>query len=221
VTKVSLAVGGLPVTFVADSNYWPPAGGGGGTYATFNGTPSAGVVMSNGNLTATHSTTGGNIGVASLTAFTTGKYYFEIVSQVLVGAGGHVGLKSSTNPSFGGTAMQAVLSVVPGAGNDIFSSGVNTGKDAGGTAAVGGVFGFAVDLTARLGWVRYSNGDWNGEAAANPATGTGGVTLPPTDAVVPAVRFASGVSTDALTANFGASAFSGAVPAGFTSGWTA
>jgi hypothetical protein len=54
----------------------------------------------------------------------------------------------------------------------------------------------------------------------NPDTGTGGVVIP-AGTIVPIVVFGGGggVPNNVVTANFGASAFSGAVPSGFTSGW--
>ena len=79
----------------------------------------------------------------------------------------------------------------------------------------------AVDLDNRNMWFRVgSGGAWSG-ASGNPATNTGGVPIP-AGTMVPFVVFggASGVAGSAVTANFGASAFAGAVPAGFTAGWT-
>jgi len=86
-------------------------------------------------------------------------------------------------------------------------------------AAVGG----AVDLDNRKIWFRLApSGNWNASGTANPATNTGGYTIP-AGTMVPFVTFGgtAGTAGHALTANFGASVFSGAVPAGFTSGWPA
>jgi hypothetical protein len=81
----------------------------------------------------------------------------------------------------------------------------------------------ALDAGARLIWFRVgAAGNWNGSAVNNPATGVGGVAITNLGVgiqIYPSVCF--GVIGDQITANFGDSAFTGAVPAGFTSGFTA
>ena len=81
------------------------------------------------------------------------------------------------------------------------------------------MFGYAIDLSARLGWVRRNFGLWNNDATADPATGIGGVAIP-AGALAPFVRFTNGAATDVLTGNFGATQlFNSVVPPGFTAGW--
>jgi hypothetical protein len=111
-------------------------------------------------------------------------------------------------------------SVQLGGTGGIFSNGVNTGKTVG-ISNVGDVYSFAIDLTADLGWIRKNGGNWNGDAAANPATGAGGVTIA-AGSFAPLVRFAAAVvSTDQMTGNFGQSSFAYTVPSGFNSYWPA
>jgi hypothetical protein len=64
-------------------------------------------------------------------------------------------------------------------------------------------------------------GNWNANAAYNPATGVGGVStnLGVGIAAYPACCLAA--VNDQVTANFGDTAFTGAVPSGYTSGFTA
>ena len=85
----------------------------------------------------------------------------------------------------------------------------------------GDVIGIALDVGAQLAWFRVApSGNWNGSGTANPATGTGGLSLASITNVddCPLVGFFPGIGESA-TANFGDSAFSGAVPSGFTTGW--
>jgi hypothetical protein len=106
----------------------------------------------------------------------------------------------------------------------IFSAGSNTGLSLGARAA-GDIIGIALDLGARLIWFRVApSGNWNGSGTANPATGTGGVSIAGlgSPAITPLYAMASfAASADAATGNFGDTAFSGTVPSGFTSGFTA
>ena len=72
-------------------------------------------------------------------------------------------------------------------------------------------------------WFRLgAAGNWNTSGTANPATGVGGLDLAPTGFgtafdVYPFVYL--NTSGNAITANFGGTAFTGTVPSGFTSGW--
>jgi hypothetical protein len=209
VTKVSLAVGGLPVTFVADSTYWPPAGGGGGTtYTTWNpADKSASVTLSNGDLT--FASAASNQGVRATTGKSSGKYYFECTFTAM---GGYLGLAQTTTP-FNGTTN--AVGVTPGSGwiQVNGSSVINIG-------GLPSPVAVAVDLGAKKIWFRASpSGNWNGNASYDPATNVGGVDITTVAgaALYPAVIVV--LSTNGGTANFGASAFTGAVPAGFTSGW--
>jgi hypothetical protein len=189
------------------------------TPATFNGTPSAGVVMSNGNLTATHGTINPSTGVSSASLLSAGKYYFEVIVQVTTTSANAMGIMSAGS-TFGTTDVQTLwTSLNLGPSTIIWSNGLSTGKNLG-AAAVGDVFGFAVDLTARLAWVRRNNGSWNNDGTANPTTGVGGVVIG-AGSFAPAVKFTNGAATDAFTGNFGASAFANPVPSGFTAGWPA
>jgi hypothetical protein len=90
------------------------------------------------------------------------------------------------------------------------------------TPANGNWNGMAVDLDHLTYWIRNAttSGQWNGSGAANPATNVGGFVLP-AGSYVPVSVFGgtSGTAGTVQTANFGASAFVGAVPSGFTSGW--
>src|SRR4029077_10316532 len=125
------------------------------TKATLDGTPSAGIVMSNGNLTVTHGTTNNGAGVASTTFLSTGKYYFEVTATLQTG-GDQAGIFNQ-----GGTFLTNTgpIAVFGGTNTFIFTNGSSTGKNLGVTAN-GDVFGFAIDLINRLAWIRRNNGNW-------------------------------------------------------------
>lgn len=182
--------------------------------ATYDGT-TVNVTMSNGNLTALHHNTTNNSGVISTAFESSGKYYFEVTVQVSSSSSDFMGIMHSTWTLFNLTQMATLsTSVQFGGTSPIHSNGSNTGKTLG-TTAVGDVYSAAIDLTARLAWFRRNGGNWNGDAAADPATGTGGVTIA-SGSFAPILRFAtSAASTNQLTGNFGQSSFVYTAPSGF------
>lgn len=80
----------------------------------------------------------------------------------------------------------------------------------------GNVVCVAVDFMAGLIWWRVNGGNWNNSAAANPATGAGGIALSVSGTLTPGLGlYYNGTTQDVGTGNFGAStAFT--VPVGFT-----
>jgi hypothetical protein len=205
---LNLAAGVVEAATAIDVTDWTVAV----ATTTYNGTPSAGIVMSNGNLTVTHGTTSNGVGVNSTAFLTTGKFYFEVTVQVATFGGNHLGIYQSGTFAAAVTTGKATA-VVVGASSNIYTNGANTTKNLG-TTAVGDVFGFAIDLTNRLAWIRRNNGIWNADAAANPVTGVGGVTIA-TGSFAPYVAFTNSAANNAFTGNFGQSAFANAAPVGF------
>jgi len=217
VTKV-VGKPGLPVVFDT-IGVLPPV-----TYATFDPASVAAVTLSGGNLVATNTgTTANEQGAKSATAKTNGKYYFEMAftaysgSVLRIGVG--VGPPASTYTAVSAGATTGAVIVANGA---VHANGVGNIVDIiAGSFPVGAVVGIAVDLDNRRGWFRHApSGLWLASATANPATNTEGVTIP-AGTMVPYCTFGgtAGVAGNITTVNFGASPFSGAVPAGFTSGW--
>jgi len=192
-------------------------------YATWSTTDkSANVTLTNGNLTAA-TTSGLNPGVRGNTGKSSGKYYWEATMTDWSGASAGIGLATAAAPFGALQTGQAVATKAGGGANGaIYIDGSYSGSKISTFAPVNGdIAGIAVDLTAGLIWFRLvPSGNWNNNAAANPATGANGVSL---GAMAGSVLFpvygASSIQTG-ITANFGASAFVGAVPSGFTSGWT-
>lgn len=110
-------------------------------------------------------------------------------------------------------------SLITRTNGNININGSASGSTLGGPIAVAAVIGVAVDFAAKLIWYRIAPaGNWNGSGTANPATATGGLNIT-SIATGPLYALFSGGTSDKITSNFGDSAFSGAVPSGFTSGF--
>jgi SPRY domain len=190
-----------------------------GFYGSLDGgLESANVTVSNAGRTATLTTSLNNTGARSINFQIIGKFYFEITADNVHSSNG-AGLLLATGTYFNMINNGSnCLSVYANTGN-IYSNGGSTGKTLG-AVTNGTVLGFAIDLTSRKGWVRKPTGSWNGDAAADPVTGVGGVTIGP-GYFAPAVGFGGGgqVAGDAWTANFGRSAFAIVPPTGFGAGW--
>jgi hypothetical protein len=213
VTKV--AAGGMPVVYetigVAAAI----------VAAAFDPATVTETALSNGNLTATHTSVNANCGArCSLSYKATGKFYFEV--RLITGHGSLDAMGILTSAiSYNTLGISAAGCVGLSRSGQIAVNGTNSGKTVGAIAA-NDIAGMAIDLSARLIWIRRNVGLWNGDAAADPATGTNGLIVP-SGSFAPAVCFVgSGTAiNDAYTANFGASAFTGTVPSGFTAGWPA
>lgn len=207
--------------YLAGTQVWPTVG----SFAVFDAATIASVTLSGGNLVVTNSgTISADQGahVASTSGKTSGKYYFETtVASFLAGANiaTGVGTPTSTYTNMGNTATNGTT-VRIGTGTILYNGG-SSGSSLG-ACVTGNVIGIAVNLDVTFGlWFRVApSGLWNGDAAANPATNTGGINKP-TGTLVPFNVFGGtgGVANNVLTTNFGATAFTGAVPSGFTAGW--
>jgi hypothetical protein len=173
--------------------------------------------LSGGNLTFL--TGGTTSGVRSIASAVSGKCYWEYTSpewstnQVYVGvANGAANLASIGNDGLAGCGV-------------LGHGGLNcNGGSVGtlGTLPNNGHVGVALDETNKLIWFRVApSGNWNGSGTANPATGVGGISVAAIAGaglfgVAASANFYSGIH---LTANFGDSAFTGAVPSGFNAGF--
>jgi hypothetical protein len=188
-------------------------------YTTWSTTDTtAGITLSNSDLTVATSTI--NQGVRSKDRQITGKFYWEAT-----------GTTWPANVDIGIANASAVLSTAGAAGQNciylgntgaIWVNNVNSGSTLGARAS-GDIIGIALDLTNQLIWFRVApSGNWNGSATANPATGVGGLStsvLGGPAFPIHALFCQTTASATSFTANFGAAAFSGTVPSGFTSGF--
>jgi hypothetical protein len=184
---------------------------------------SATITLSGGNLTAT-STSSGIIAARAIDRQVAGKFYWECLCSTFTGSGSAVGFACSSAALGSGLASAGSSpgTVGLGRGGTIIVDGVSTGISLA-TVTSGTLVGIAVDLSSRLVWFRLgAAGNWNANAANNPATGVGGISIPTLGIGIPAYPAVSfQANADAVTANFGDSAFTGTLPSGFTSGFTA
>jgi hypothetical protein len=186
------------------------------SFTTWNPADKLAVTLTNSDLTATTTATTLN-GVRAVRGNNSGKYYFELTATTWTTTNDQVGLALSTATFSTNTGITG-KAIITG-GGAIWVNGSNTGVGLG-TISSGTVVGIAVDLAANLIWFRIAPaGNWNGSGTANPATGTGGISI---SAIAGTLypTFGGGTANSQVgTANFGATAFTGTVPSGFTSGW--
>jgi hypothetical protein len=183
---------------------------------------SANVTLTGSNLIAT-ATSGLQGGVRAVDRQITGKFYWEYTCNTITLTTTGVGLAWSALALNGApTAITVGLCALIRTGNVYVDGGAVSGI-AFGTITSGTLVGIAFDPVARLVWFRLgAAGNWNTSASANPATGTGGIAVTGIGGGIPAYPMAwFGAVNDQVTANFGDTAFVGAVPSGFTSGFTA
>jgi hypothetical protein len=207
-TKSNIAA--TPAAVAADSSTWSniPA------YTSWNPLDVNAVTLSNNNLTAV--STAGVGGVRGLQSLTSGKYYWECRLSPLVGNTGGIGIGLATSNlaggagNVGGAGIMRLSSIIKINGTILASAG---------DMPPGSIVGMAIDFTAALIWFRVTpSGNWNLSGTANPATGVGGLSISSiAGPLFP--MFTSANTGDGAVANFGGSAFNGAVPSGFTSGW--
>jgi hypothetical protein len=187
----------------------------------------SGVTLSGSNLIATASASALQ-GVRAIDRQASGKWYWETTLTTVGASGSIIGLYGVAQPittqiNGAGAVEVCILSCLSSGSSIRVDNGVIAVN---GTGAVpdGSIIGIAWDATAQLAWFRIgAAGLWNNSAAANPATGVGGVQTASIGRGVAACPVWQSVGTtgSACTANFGDSAFAGVVPAGFTSGFTA
>lgn len=179
----------------------------------------AGVTLSGGNLVASFAS--GNQGVRTADRVYSGKYYWEIIFTTTTNAA--IGICAGFSPFAtlsSGSATQQGTMLSNGGG--IFNP-TNTALSVGGTVTNGWIACIALDADNHLVWFRNgAAGNWNGVASHNPTTGAGGLGTA-FYAAGPAFGlycFAQGgAGSGVVTANFGATAFTGTAPSGFTSGF--
>jgi hypothetical protein len=191
------------------------------TFGNWNPLDSAKVTLSNANLTATTTGSATPVGVRATAGFSSGKKYFEATIVTWAGNGSEIGLATASAELFGGAQTgQAVMARGVLSFGGIHINSTYSGSTLG-TRANGDIIGIAVDLTAGLIWFRVTpSGNWNGSGTANPATAAGGISLGTLSGNTLFPLYGGAIAGEVTTANFGASAFNGAVPSGFNAGWS-
>jgi hypothetical protein len=168
--------------------------------------------FANGNLTVNISTGGGT---RSTTSRAAGKYYFEnTVGTAHSWQGSGFGFSPASDVPLSPTHTVSLGANGNISVNNTVVTGVGLPTMFGGSSIVIGV---AVDLNSQLVWFKEISptpSTWNGVAGASPG-GTGGVSFTSVGTSSYFVYcFANAAITD-MIGNFGASAFTGAVPTGF------
>lgn len=167
------------------------------------------ITLSNSDKTATAISAASNEFVQSTDGHSSGLYYAEILIDVIsvyVGIGALT--DNYTTSGFTGTAGFVHLS-----NGDVVDHSASTVGNIG-TFTAGDTICVAVNATSGKIWFRKNSGNWDNNAAHDPATGTGGFsyTAGPSlelSAILPA-------NTCAVTINTGGSAFSYSAPSGFS-----
>jgi hypothetical protein len=173
-------------------------------------------VLSNGNLTVTNPQHGNGLyeGARATVSKSAGKKYFEVKS-INVGQGNQlVGIAKAAAPlTYPGddTNGYGFYSLNGGVYfNDVLQFTANSWGTNDNIAV-------AVDFTNLKVWFKKIGQFWNGSGSADPATNTGGLTIS-AGTYFPMVGCdgAAVSNDDVMTANFGATAFVGTVPTGFS-----
>lgn len=182
-------------------------------------TSNANISTSNGGLTATVSGSGNCSSLATGSAQSSNKWYYETTFNTLV---------SSTYPGAGfATSSLSATNMLGNDSNGIgyYANGViliSGGSPATyGSFSAGAVIGLAIDISNVSDILFYAaiNNVW--QNSANPALGTGGLNMNSNSfvlgsGILPAMGSASSTSGAALTADFGTTTFTYAPPSGFT-----
>jgi hypothetical protein len=188
---------------------------------TFNPSDkAANCALTVGNLVATCSS-GVNGWCRAVDKQIAGKFYWEVTATTIAAATTGFGISAFNSDMSSAFASNTGTCGVD-RGGTVYVDGANQGTALLGTIVGGTVVCFAFDADSRLIWIRSgAAGNWNGSAGANPATGAGGI-LTKLGRGIPAYpAWRGAASGEVATANFGDTAFVGAVPSGYTSGFTA
>lgn len=149
--------------------------------------------------------------VRSSTSHTTGSYYFEAtvlsaMSTPNVGIGIDNGLESVNNVGGQGGGVMWV-----GNGNVNYNGTVDAFTIS--AFSTSDVLGVAVNIGSGLVWFRDNAGNWNNNGAANPATNTGGLSVPAATSTTFVVAQLA-TTGDAIQVNF-AGPFVNTAPSGY------
>lgn len=182
---------------------------------------SVGITLTGSNLIATNNNDAVS-GVRGAHSQTGNKFYWEVTCNINTFASNGVGASKAgnafTSPPPLSTSVTSQCGLMQS--GFIYVDGLQVGGISFGALVAGTRVCVALDLTAGRVWFRLgAAGNWNASGTANPATGVGGAAVPTLVGIAIFPASWIGDVNDTFTANFGDSAFTGAVPAGFTSGW--
>lgn len=167
----------------------------------------ASVTLSNGNLTATTSSSGS---VRSIASHSSGKYYCENVITHSANSSFGIATSGYSLSGYIGSTANAVGCLTDGR---VFLNNVNVTTLT--AVANGTTWSLAIDLDNKRAWWRRNAGNWNDNVSADPATNTLGVDISGLNAGLYFVIWDGETNTDAAAMNFGATAYAQSVPSGF------
>jgi len=186
------------------------------TFTTLSSGDKAAITLSGGNLIWTG--TGANGGARSIDPmWPASQYYFECNFSHAVSSDTGVGI-SRAGAAYSTLNSAATGGAIAYVGFPPFVNGSPTGINIG-TITTGVTVGVAVDTSAQLIWWTCDGTHWNSPSSLtnSPSGGVGGISWSSlTKSVYPTVT--SAATSEAGTMNFGNTAFTYSVPAGFASG---
>jgi hypothetical protein len=192
----------------------------------WNSADQTGITLSGSNLIAT-ANIGTGAAVRAIDKQITGKFYWETTNNVGTAnptGAGIANLRASPIANLGNASLTSSTGFcIYYHNNTVYRNGTQLAGIKPGAVTNGSVICHALDAANQLYWVRLgAAGNWNGSAGNNPATGVGGLDVSSVGGggipLYPVVS--AGATNDQWTANFGDSTFTGAVPSGFTAGFT-
>lgn len=173
------------------------------------------ITLSGGNLVATKGgTTAWGSGRATASLTTASKWFFSL-QMTTVASYAIIGIANSAfsvSGSFLGASGSNSIGYQSSTGGITINGSVVATMP---TFGSGDVIDCAIDLVNSKIWFRKNGGNWNNSASANPATNAGGVSLSGLNSG-PYYPAFSQYYSDVLSANFGATTFTYAVPSGFS-----
>lgn len=177
----------------------------------------AGIDLTGSNLIATHSVGSGysGQGVRATIGKSTGKYFSRHLVTAVVTTEYSLGVCTAAHDisDYGGVSTASNVFYLNG---DVWTNGALVTSIA--SASTGDVVDMAVDLDNGLIWFRTNLGNWNNNGSADPATGTGGISLGVTGTVYPCASMF--YETEVCQAYFDPAGWGVSPPSGF-SPWSA
>jgi hypothetical protein len=181
------------------------------------------VTFSSGNLVATSTVSDSNSPIFALKGVASGKYYWELVFTTSnTHPGG--GLGNTGSSDIHGDWLGKYADTL-GWYNDgsLWNNTTNVGTWATYTLPGTVRLCYALDVPNNKVWGRVgTTGNWNNSGTANPATNTGGLTIPAdivsnlaTFPIVPAAMLYDLTGPDTVTGVFASASWAGAAPSGF------
>ena len=213
------AVDGSATTFMRSDGAPAVQKASAGTQATWDpANTNAGLTLSNGNLTATSTVDGTNENTIGTVSHSTGKWHFEFQNNTIIHEGDpSFGLTSSLDSAgtYLGQNTAGVGYYGGGSGDGFYLNaspiGPSSADDEGSWCAID------IDIDGKLIWFYSSvTSRYNSSATANPATGTGGISIAGLASFTLFPAFSGYNIGDSTTLATTLASFKGTVPSGFS-----